>query len=151
MSEQVGHAVWQTTHLGGHRFAATAVVLPHAICYGRVGAGDVEAIVTAHRSGRVHLPRMRGRSGYDGLVQAADFFLRAKTGDLDLAHFRLQRVGATGERGRVVELAAPDGAIHALRIEERDAGVMRLESCAATEPTEVGRFRLVQHLVQTPD
>ncbi|HEY6882001.1 MAG TPA: sucrase ferredoxin, partial [Polyangiales bacterium] len=36
--EQVGERALETTHLGGHRFAATLLVLPHGVCYGRVQA-----------------------------------------------------------------------------------------------------------------
>lgn len=45
--------VWQTSHLGGHRFAPTLVTLPSGLCYGRVQSDDVEALVAATEAGRV--------------------------------------------------------------------------------------------------
>ena len=44
LSEQVGaESAWQCTHVGGDRFAANAVCLPHGVYYGRVERDDVEA------------------------------------------------------------------------------------------------------------
>ena len=34
-----GHSeVWEVTHLGGHRFSPTMLVLPHGYAYGRLTA-----------------------------------------------------------------------------------------------------------------
>ena len=48
--------VWECTHLGGHRFAPTALVLPYGLVYGRLTAERVHAelgqIVCGHRPGR---------------------------------------------------------------------------------------------------
>ena len=41
LSEAVGERVWQTTHLGGHRFAPNVLALPQGVLYGRVDAKDV--------------------------------------------------------------------------------------------------------------
>ena len=36
---------WESSHLGGDRFAATMIVLPHGLYYGRVPTTDAETIV----------------------------------------------------------------------------------------------------------
>ena len=42
--------VWESTHLGGHRFAPTALVLPTGYLYGRL---DVAGAVAAHKAAAV--------------------------------------------------------------------------------------------------
>lgn len=37
--------VWESTHLGGHRFAATAIALPSGHMHGRLRPGDAAALV----------------------------------------------------------------------------------------------------------
>jgi hypothetical protein len=45
--------VWETTHVGGHRFAANLVILPHGLYYGPVAGSAAEAAVLAYqRRGR---------------------------------------------------------------------------------------------------
>jgi hypothetical protein len=64
--------VAEVSHLGGHRLAANALVLPTGELYGRVGADDAERLADAARHGRVYLPRYRGRSGLGELAQLAE-------------------------------------------------------------------------------
>jgi hypothetical protein len=73
--------VWQTTHLGGHRFAATLVSLPAGIVYGRLRRGDVKNLLAAHEAGNLLLPKLRGRSGLDVASQVAENILRERYGN----------------------------------------------------------------------
>jgi hypothetical protein len=73
--------VWQTTHLGGHRFAPTLVVLPQGLCYGRVEEGEVAALAAAVRQGEVfRLDRLRGRTALSRPEQMAEILVRERTG-----------------------------------------------------------------------
>ena len=54
--------VWECSHLGGDRFAANVLVLPHGFYYGQV-PGDGAELVAAHERGEVALPWLRGRAG----------------------------------------------------------------------------------------
>src|SRR5258708_15990258 len=45
LSKLAPGSTWQTTHLGGHRFAATALFLPHGLCYGRLTPDQVATAV----------------------------------------------------------------------------------------------------------
>ncbi len=65
--------VWETTHVGGHRFAANLVILPHGLYYGPVAASSADAAITAYRRGEVALDRYRGRAGQSQDVQAAEY------------------------------------------------------------------------------
>src|SRR5258708_17470653 len=80
-----GTDAWQTSHLGGHRFAATAVFLPYGIAYGRIA--NVTQLVEAYRKGELVLEHYRGRSCYAEPVQAAQFYLRRQTHQLQLGYF----------------------------------------------------------------
>lgn len=64
-------AVWETTHLGGDRFAGNVATLPEGSMYGRLD-GDVAAqVVLDHLDGRVDLDRWRGRSSWSAPAQVA--------------------------------------------------------------------------------
>ena len=72
---------WQTSHLGGHRFAACALWLPDGLMYGRLRAEHVGAWVASRRAGAVgELDLFRGRCAYDRPTQAAEIFLRKRLG-----------------------------------------------------------------------
>ncbi len=68
--------VWQTTHVGAHRFSANLVMLPEGIYYGRVDPGNVESITRAHINGEIYLDCFRGRCCYGQISQVSDYFLR---------------------------------------------------------------------------
>ena len=71
---------WQTSHLGGHRFAATLIWLPHAICFGRVSEDDVGSLLEGVRAGEIFdLERLRGGAVNRGPDQAAGGFVREHT------------------------------------------------------------------------
>jgi DNA gyrase subunit A len=74
----VGADVWEASHLGGHRFAPTAVVLPHGVLLGGLGpepeplADAVEGVL----AGRTVLDGYRGRSTWATHEQAAETAVR---------------------------------------------------------------------------
>ena len=74
LRETVGERAWQTTHVGGHRFAPNVLVLPQGVLYGRVNPEAVEAFVTQVEAGDVPVAHLRGRSRYPKAVQAAEGF-----------------------------------------------------------------------------
>jgi len=81
---ETGVEVWQTSHLGGHRFAATLAVLPSGLCYGRVEPHEVPELVASVREDRVwRLDRLRGRCSFGRAAMAAEHYLRAHTGQLE--------------------------------------------------------------------
>lgn len=87
-----GRNVWQTNHIGGHRFAATFICLPHGICYGRVREGKkADEVIDKYLRGEIDLGSLRGRSCYSAEAQAAEYFLRAETGKTGLSDFTLKR------------------------------------------------------------
>jgi len=71
--------VWESSHLGGHRFAPTALVLPTGYLYGRL---DVATAVDAQKAaelGEVETALCRGRSAFPAAGQVADLAVREAT------------------------------------------------------------------------
>ena len=80
MREQVEDGwVWQSSHVGGDRFAGNVVVLDDGVYYGRVEPSDAWPVVEAALERRVHLPLYRGRSCYGFAAQAAEIAVREAT------------------------------------------------------------------------
>jgi hypothetical protein len=129
--------VWECSHLGGDRFAANALVLPHGFYYGQV-PGDGAELVAAHSRGQVALPWLRGRAGVPPPAQAAQHTIR---GELDLlgvedlpvvAVRQLTRPGESVERW-VVTLAGPDGEVVAA-VESQPSDEAAHLTCHAAHP-----------------
>jgi hypothetical protein len=73
--------LWQTSHLGGHRFAACALSLPDGLMHGRLRPEHADDFVSALHAGEVgDLELFRGRASYDRPTQAAEVFVRQRTG-----------------------------------------------------------------------
>ncbi|MBB1254667.1 sucrase ferredoxin [Streptomyces sp. OF3] len=76
-------AVWEVTHIGGHRFSPTLFVLPHGYAYGRADAPMVKNVLHALAEGRVVTDNCRGRSTWERPGQAAELAVRELTGECD--------------------------------------------------------------------
>jgi hypothetical protein len=74
-----GHA-FECSHLGGHRFAANVLVLPDALCFGRLDARSAPALADALDAGRLPLDNFRGRTTLEPEQQAAEILLRRELG-----------------------------------------------------------------------
>lgn len=82
IAERYPESTWECSHLGGDRFAATMIVLPHGLFYGHVDlAEDPADIVARYTQGRVESRHLRGRSSYSAAVQAAQHHARAQLND----------------------------------------------------------------------
>jgi hypothetical protein len=82
MSEHAPEHTWEVSHIGGDRFAANLLVLPHGLYYGRLEPGDAAEFTRAHLEGELDLAHLRGRSAFPFSVQAAEIYLRRHTGEL---------------------------------------------------------------------
>lgn len=115
--------VWETTHLGGHRYAVAALTLPDGMSYGRVDAAAGLAIVRATREGRVVPTHLRGRTTHPPAVQAAEIALLEHLG-LDA----VDSVSFVAQEGATITLRAA-GVDHDLDVTAVDEAPARL-SCA---------------------
>jgi len=107
--------VWQTSHLGGHRFAAVALSLPDAHVYGRVQPKDATALLAGVATGRLFsLEHVRGSSRQHPSAQVAELCVRRMLeqrdfGAVEASSAELSSTGATvrvaaGEDNYEVEL-----------------------------------------------
>ncbi len=128
---------WESTHVGGDRFAGNLVAFPHGLFFGRVEAADGLAIVPAYTDGRIgSLDRYRGRSRDPFHVQTAERALRHLLGfDRlgDVVRARATRDGTAAE----VTFATPIGHHH-VRLERMAGPSMRLTCHAAYEEVPPG-------------
>jgi (2Fe-2S) ferredoxin len=89
--------VWETTHVGGDRFAANLVVLPSGGYYGRLDPEDAVDVAQTALRGRIDLDRFRGTAGLPEAAQAAECLLRRALGVAESAAVRyLGDVGHSG-------------------------------------------------------
>ncbi len=151
MLQYGGEAIWQTSHIGGHRFAATCVSLPYGVIYGRIDPQNRHHVIAAHRQGHVRLENYRGRSCYDPVVQAADYYLREQTGVRDLPGFRLLDVEKLSENTSAVRFAAlSDERVHRIEVLTKTNGVQTYQNTNDAAPTVVPQYRLFEHRVIQP-
>lgn len=92
-----GDAVWETSHVGGDRFAGNLVVLPRGLYYGALDAGSAQAVADATAAGEVLLDHFRGRSDLPMGAQAADAALRRDLGVAGLDDVLARSVRVDGE------------------------------------------------------
>jgi len=104
-----GAGVFAVSHLGGHRFAPTALVLPTGYTYGRLDPTSAAAIFAGAAAGVITTDRCRGRSTWSQRGQVAELAVRETTGlrapdaltVVDDSADTVQVATATGERWAV--------------------------------------------------
>jgi hypothetical protein len=72
--------VWESSHLGGHRFAGNLLSVPDGYLYGRLDADSARAVADAALAGRVVPEHLRGRTTLGPAEQAAEVAVRRASG-----------------------------------------------------------------------
>jgi len=72
---------WECSHLGGHRFAATALLLPTGDMFGWLDPESAPKILQRFDAGQLVLSNYRGRCGQPAEVQAALHIAAVRIGD----------------------------------------------------------------------
>jgi hypothetical protein len=83
MSEVFPEETWESTHIGGDRFAGNLIAFPHGLYFGRVEPERAAGIAARYAGGEIDLEHFRGRSCRPMDVQAAEQLLRERH---DLRH-----------------------------------------------------------------
>jgi hypothetical protein len=128
--------VWQTSHLGGHRFAACALSLPSGLMYGRLRPEHAKDFAAAHEAGRLaDLGLFRGRCAHDRPTQAAETFLlqRLSLQDPDAIQWIETMAEADSTWTAHFRVAGNE---HAVRVRREQTGQERPASCGG-EPEPV--------------
>ena len=127
LREVVGERAWQTTHVGGHRFAPNVLALPQGALYGRVFPDEVEGLVDTVENGALSTQHLRGRSAYPPLAQVAETRIDGegslKAVDGDSAVFET----ATG--------------VSTVQVRQADAPYQVIASCGKSETEAVYPYR----------
>lgn len=114
LAERHGDRVWECSHVGGDRFAASVVVLPDGTYYGGLDDSDAVDVLDRHLAGTVTPSRLRGSSMLSTVAQAAAVAVH-------------ERFGPGGARD-----------IHAENIETTSPGRWRVELwCEGALPSRV--------------
>lgn len=146
-----GASAWECSHVGGHRFAANVLCFPHGLCYGRVGAEDVPALVGDYGREAIRPANLRGRACYQPVAQAADYYLRVETGVTDLDAFRLVEIQDEPGGGWLTAFrSVTDGAVHRLSLSVAQSGDENYVSCGGGKTAPVTRYRLEAYSVSEP-
>ena len=138
--------VWQSSHVGGDRFAGNVVAFPDGLYYGRVGRDDVRPLLDETLAGRIYLERFRGRACYPFPVQAADRLVRAETG-LSAVDDVVLAGGERLDRGWRIRLhAGATGEVHEVDV-EAGSGPETYLTCTSVRPQRPRRFVTVGHRI----
>ena len=89
---------WESSHIGGDRFAGNLLAFPHGLYFGRVSPEQASGVAAGYLDGRLALEHFRGRSCYPMAVQAAEIALRRETGLVRVDEVALVRARRDGDR-----------------------------------------------------
>jgi hypothetical protein len=121
--------VWETTHTSGHRFAATAVVLPFGTLHGRLDVDQATDLLDRADRGETVLDSSRGRSCWSPPGQVAEFALRELLDETRMNAIRVRHVASTDDVTSRVELTDVDDRSWVVTVRTESSEVSRPESC----------------------
>jgi len=132
VSEQADEGwVWQSSHVGGDRFAGNLVWLPEGLFFGRVEPVAAWSLLDELLAGGIPIEAYRGRCCYPFPVQAAERALREEEGFLGVEDLRLAGV-ERGGAGWIVRFVTPGGE-RELEV-AAEPGPLTYLTCEATAP-----------------
>jgi hypothetical protein len=148
LHESLGESVWQSSHVGGDRFAANLICFPHGLFYGHVRAEVGQMIVNEYERGRLVLDGYRGRACYGHAVQSAEFFIRQEFGvkEIDALHY-LGRHRVNEHSWRVQFATRDHQSIHEAQVTGRLSEFQNYITCHSTEEQKVLQYTLDSYQV----
>lgn len=140
-----GPQMWEANHIGGHRFASTFVCLPHGLVYGRVREGKVaEKLIKEYENGRVNLASYRGRSCHPIQAQAAEYYLRKETGNIEIAELAFKNLKESGKKYNIKFLSQSDKTVHNIKIRQDKNAIKVIKSCG-DKNSYIPQYRLIDY------
>jgi hypothetical protein len=139
-----GELIWESSHVGGDRFAGNLVCLPGGHYFGHLGPDDAARVVALHRKGTIDLDHYRGCCIDPPAVQAAEWLARRHTGllgadDLDL-------VGRDRPDGdlAVVRFRRPGGDVLRVVLRVGPSPDPRMLTCHSARPEAPPTYELLE-------
>ncbi|MDL2075670.1 sucrase ferredoxin [Streptomyces sp. GXMU-J15] len=123
--------VWEVTHLGGHRFSPTLLVLPYGYAYGRAQAPAVKEVLLHAREGRIVVEGCRGNSAWERPGQTAELAVRSAVGEYAADALSVIRTEGAAPRWTVT-VAHTDGRLWHVVVAQGEALPPRAESCGTS-------------------
>ncbi len=143
LTEAFPEQAWQCSHVGGDRFAANGVALPHGLYYGRVTPDAAATLARRHAEGRVTVPLLRGRSCFPPAVQAAQHLARLRLAVDAIDALHPVGVEQTAPDTTAVVLAHRDEDVRVVVREHASEPIPRL-TCGATVAAPMREWELVE-------
>jgi hypothetical protein len=135
---------WEASHIGGDRFAANLLVLPHGLYFGRLRPDTARGVARLLAAGELDLDHLRGRSGLGTSLQAAEAALRRYTDErrLDAVRF-VSRQAGEGRTEAIFDVAGRRYAVSVTSAREPDLHQL---TCSALRENPVVRHEV--HRIQ---
>ncbi|PBC77440.1 hypothetical protein BX265_2188 [Streptomyces sp. TLI_235] len=125
--------VWEVTHLGGHRFSPTMLVLPFGYAYGRLSGAAAKEVLASTAAGHTVPEFSRGRSCWERPGQAAEHAVRLAVGETSAEVLSVRQSVVDG--GWSVEVSHVDGRRWRVPVVEGVSAPPRPESCGKAAGT----------------
>jgi hypothetical protein len=139
-------AIWQSSHVGGHRFAPNIVSFPKGLFYGRINKSELQDFLNHIQHGHVYTAKARGRACYLAPVQAAEIFLRQDLGLSEIGEFHLiDAVESQPDRWLIRFKGLLTGGTHSLEILKVISSNQVFKSCNDRDAFPVVEYKLLAY------
>ena len=116
--------VWETSHIKGHRFAPTMLLMPWAYSFGRMNIEATDTMLADASEGLYFVPGNRGRGTLGPAEQVAELAVAAEVPGARYGQFEVAASG--GDSAQVTDTAS--GQVYEVQLEQRPvSGVV--DSC----------------------
>ena len=140
--------VWQTSHIGGHRFAGTGILFPHGIFYGRLTAENSPEVIDMYENGTLSLDHYRGRVCYSRVEQAAEYHVRRKSGMTQLHMLSLLDTETVNEDRWIMRFETRNKqTTHRIEIQRELSTWANPMSCSKEEAESVAVYKVLDYSV----
>lgn len=143
MSKLRPDQTWETSHIGGDRFAGNLVVLPRGDYFGRLEPDDAGILVDEYEAQRLDLAHHRGRSIQPRMVQAAEQYLRESESLTGFDDLKLVDYTRSDPHHAEVVFRSSKNIDHRVRIAARDLPQPVFLTCRAGEPGQPVAYDLL--------
>lgn len=143
LAERYPDQTWETSHVGGDRFAANVVILPTGLYYGGLDTETVIAVISASLAGRIDPTHFRGASVQPAPMQAAEHYLRAHLGEHRITGVMPIALRQLEVSRWTVRLAHVDGSEFDVEVSSTHSPALNRLTCSAGHPAASRVFDLV--------
>jgi len=125
--------LWESSHLGGCRFAANMLCLPSGLVFGRVTPEDGARVIREHEAGLLDLSNFRGRANYSKPAQAAEYFVRREFAIRGIDQLTLRTQTQQNETSWTT-VFENESTLYEVEHTVSKSATPRIVACADTEP-----------------